>query len=136
VSLEDIYKSAMNNPPHLFRQDALYMITGSIYQKKPLVRQERRKAEWLRTFLQASTMYHWQVIAWVVLDNHYHAIVESPENPLTLSKFVGSYHKYLARLWNIDDNQPGRKVWWNYWDRCIRSEIDYKNRLRCLLEPG
>ena len=24
----------------------------------------------------------------------------------------------------------GRKVWWNYWDTCIRSESDYYTRLR------
>ena len=24
----------------------------------------------------------------------------------------------------------GRKVWWNYWDTCIRAEHDYCSRLR------
>ena len=70
------------------------------------------------------------MIAWVVLHNHYHAIVESPDNPLNLSKFTGSYHKFTASQWNSADKTLGRKVWWNYWDTCIRSEQDYYNRLR------
>ena len=71
-----------------------------------------------------------QIVAWVVLHNHYHAIVQSPEEAGTLSKFIGSYHKYTARSWNEEEQLLGRKVWWNYWDTCIRSERDYYNRLR------
>ena len=86
--------------------------------------------EWSNSFVNAAEIYGWQVIARVVLNNHYHAIVQSPEKAETLSKFVGSYHKFTARKWNDEDNANGRKVWWNYWDTCIRSEEDYLNRLR------
>jgi len=64
------------------------------------------------------------------LHNHYHAVIQSPEKAETLSKFTASYHKYTARRWNDEENLNGRKVWWNYWDTCIRSEYDYHNRLR------
>jgi putative transposase len=57
-------------------------------------------------------------------------MIESPENPASLSKVIASYHKFTSRRWNDEDNFPGRKVWWNYWDTCIRSEKDYYNRLR------
>ena len=86
--------------------------------------------EWIESFLKAAEIYRWQVIAWVVLHDHYHAIVQSPENVETLSKFVGSYHKFTARVWNEEDHQYGRKIWWNYWDSCIRSEKEYYTRLR------
>jgi putative transposase len=75
-------------------------------------------------------MYNWQVVAWVVLDNHYHAIIQSPEQAETLSKFTASYHKYTARRWNEEEQLKRRKVWWNFWDTCIHSERDYYNRLR------
>ena len=26
------------------------------------------------------------------------------------------------------DGTPGRKVWWNYWDTCIRGDIDFEFR--------
>ena len=57
-------------------------------------------------------------------------MVESSENPSSLTKFTASCHKFTARQWNDEENASGRKVWWNYWDTCIRSEKDYDNRLR------
>ena len=92
-----------------------------------------RKLQWVKTFKEASKIYNWETIAWVVLDNHYHIIVRSPDNARTLSKFISSIHKYTARLWNEDDGIKNRKVWWNYWDTCIRSEHDYYNRVKYVL---
>ena len=126
----DIFKRAPHNPPHLFLPNTLYMLTASIYQKVNLIESPQRKLEWRDAFLEAAKIYEWQVVAWVVLHNHYHAIVQSPEKAETLSKFTASYHKYTAHHWNDEENLNGRKIWWNYWDTCIRSERDYYNRLR------
>ena len=125
-----IFKKAPHNPPHLFVPDAIYMLTASVYDRKPLIVSSKRKRDWTTAFQNAAEIHGWQIIAWVVLHNHYHAIVQSPDNVDSLSKFVGSYHKYTARLWNNEDNAAGRKVWWNYWDTCIRAESDYLARLR------
>ncbi|NOY97655.1 MAG: transposase [Chloroflexi bacterium] len=126
----DIFKTAKNNPPHLFRANALYMLTASTYQKQPFMKAGKRKMEWINAFSKSAEIHQWKVVAWVVLDNHYHAIVRSPEQKLNMPKFVASYHKFTARRWNQEDQIPGRKVWWNYWDTCIRSEKDYLARLR------
>lgn len=127
--MDDIFKPANNNPPHLFRANAIYLITASTYQKEPIIYPDDRKALWQDAFLMAAKLYDWVVIAWVVLNNHYHTLVEAPDNPLNLSKFIGSYHQFTARQWNDADGTPGRKVWWNYWDTCIRTEKDFQNRL-------
>lgn len=125
-----IFKRAPHNPPHLFLPNAVYMITASIYQKEPLIEKSTRKMTWINSFIKSAETYGWQIIAWIILNNHYHAIVQSPEKVENLSMFVGSYHKFTARIWNNEDNANGRKVWWNYWDTCIRSEKDYLNRLK------
>lgn len=127
-----IFKIAPYNPPHLFVADTLYMITASIYEKAELMKSSQRKLEWRDAFHEAAKIYQWQIIAWVVLHNHYHAIVRSPEHAGNLSKYINSYHKFTARKWNSEDRLKGRQVWWNYWDTCIRSEHDYYNRLRYL----
>jgi len=54
-------------------------------------------------------------------------VTESPA--VRSSAFVASYHKFTACRWNDQDGLPGRKVWWNYWETCVRSQADYLNRL-------
>jgi putative transposase len=125
-----IFKTAPHNPPHLFVAGALYMLTASIYGAADLIESPKRKGEWRDAFHDASKIYQWQIIAWVVLHNHYHAIIRPPQQACNLFKFINSYHKYTARRWNSEDKLNGRKVWWNYWDTCIRSEKDYYRRLR------
>ena len=125
-----VFKTAPHNPPHFFVAGTLYMLTGAIYGKAPLMISDQRKEEWQDAFHEAAKIYGWQIVAWVVLHNHYHAIVRSPEDASNLSRFVNSYHKYTARKWNHEDGMRGRKVWWNYWDTCIRSEHDYCSRLK------
>ncbi len=128
---DDIFKTRLHTPVHLFRADAIYMITGAIYQKQPIMKTDSRKVNWREAFIRASELYGWAIIAWVVLDNHYHVIVRSPgQNPSNLSRYVASFHKFTARRWNKEDKIVGRKVWWNYWDRCIRSEQDFINHLK------
>src|SRR5688572_28360 len=109
--MDDIYKTAANNPPHLFLPDTLYMMTASIYQGLPLMESPQRKLEWQDAFHEAAKLYKWIIVAWVVLNNHYHAIIHSPENASTLPKFIASYHKFTARKWNLEDRSTGRKVW-------------------------
>ena len=128
--MDGSFRRAPHNPPHLFRANAIYMVTASTYQGKYLLYESRRKASWRDALLKSADLYQWEVIAWVVLHNHYHAIVRSPEDASSLSKFTASYHKFTARRWNEEDELAGRKVWWNYWDTCIRSERDYHNRVR------
>ena len=90
----DIFKRAPHNPPHLFLPDTYYMLTASTFRQESLLLSPQRKMEWLESFLNAANIYQWQIIAWVILNNHYHAILRSPEKAGTLSKFVGSFHKH------------------------------------------
>lgn len=127
--MDDVFKTAPNNPPHWFRPNAVYMVTASTYRKENLIHSPERKTQWRDAFLKATDLYNWRVIAWVVLHNHYHVLIEAPENALTLVKLVASYHRFTSRRWNDADETPGRQVWWNYWDTCIRSDKDYATRL-------
>jgi putative transposase len=61
------------------------------------------------------------VVAWCVLPNHYHALVES-ENIQSVLHSIGLLHGRLSWEWNGEDNQRGRKVWFNCLDRPIRGE--------------
>jgi len=128
--MDNTFRRALHNPPHWFQVNTIYMLTASIYQGEHVIQSPERKIVWRDSFIKAAKLYNWRIVAWVVLNNHYHAIVESSENPSSLSKFTASYHKFTSRKWNDEENTPGRKVWWNYWDTCIRTEKDYYNRLK------
>ncbi len=41
---------------------------------------------------------------------------------------INRLHGASATFLNRKDGTPGRKVWWNYWDTCIRNESDFYTR--------
>ena len=127
----DMFKTPLHTPAHLLRDDSIYTVTASTYQQQNFMESNRRKEQWQNAFFKACQLYQWHIIAWVVLNNHYHIIMRLPEqNAASLPKLIASLHKFTARQWNVDDKQPGRKIWWNYWDTCIDSEKDFENRLK------
>jgi putative transposase len=127
---DDFFRTYRNAPPHLVRAGAIYMVTAHIYGLEPVLTTSIRKRDWIAAFLRSTFIYHWRIHAWVVLDDHYHVIVQAPERTAaSLPKLVSSYHNFTARKWNKEDASPGRRVWWNYRDTCVRSEREFRNRL-------
>ena len=125
-----IFKTGNHTPVHLFRTNAMYMLTASIYGNEHLMKTGVRKAEWRDSFYKAAEIYQWIIIAWVVLSNHYHAILRSPaDTEKSIDKFVASYHKFTVRKWNHEDGQSGRPVWWNYYDTCNRDRREFFTKL-------
>jgi putative transposase len=63
------------------------------------------------------------VHAWVVLPNHYHLLVQ-----IDLEVFrprIARIHNGKSTQWNREDGTPGRKVWYRFSDRSIRSQRHY-----------
>jgi|SoiMethySBSTD1v2_1073268.scaffolds.fasta_scaffold1037405_2 REP-associated tyrosine transposase len=127
---DNILKPGNHTPIHLFRTNATYMCTASLYGDEHLMKTDLRKAEWRDSFHKAAEIYQWKIIAWVVLSNHYHALLRSPGDPgKSIDKFVASYHKFTAAKWNKEDDQIGRPVWWNYFDSCIKDKREFFAKL-------
>ena len=76
------------------------------------------------------------IYGWVILNDHYHLLIDI-QNREILPKFIKNFHGKSAFLLNKIDNlnklrspnKSKRKIWDNYWDRCIRSEKDFYRRL-------
>ena len=62
--------------------------------------------------------------AWAVLLNHYHLLVHVTEFG-ALGDIFRLVHGPTAREWNLQDDALGRKVWYRFTDRAIRSERHY-----------
>ncbi|MBN2449461.1 MAG: transposase [Lentisphaeria bacterium] len=61
------------------------------------------------------------VAAWVVQPNHYHALVRVADMRVFSLK-LGQLHGRTSHRWNVEDNTPGRHVWFRCQDRWMRSQ--------------
>ena len=75
--------------------------------------------------------FQWRMEAWAVFSNHYHFVAHSPETSpaRNLSSMLGRLHEKTAKWLNKLDNQPGRKVWHNFWETRLTYEKSYLARL-------
>ena len=125
------YKEYKHNPPHLFRSNAKYFITGATYEKKYFLITNKAKARVFKSLYKGFNSLGWTLEDWVILHNHYHLMANAPENAETLSAIIRDIHKFTA-MWlkkNIPKTKSVEKIWWNYWDTCITYEKSYFARL-------
>ena len=64
----------------------------------------------------------------MVLDNHYH-ILTKLKDAFLLPRLIQAIHSKSAISINKMDKQSGRKVWYDYWDECIRDQEDFYTKL-------
>lgn len=111
----------------------MYMVTGAVLHNQHLLIEERRKEFVLKTLLERAKLLRWDLQGWVILNNHYHFIAQSPENAITLKKLIQQVHSITAIQINKWDQTPGRQVWFNYWDPCLTYEKSYLARLHYII---
>jgi putative transposase len=113
-----------HHPPHVYLDDAWYIITSAVYRGQHLLRPAGHK-DLVRDVLKTLVVeFKLTLAAWVILDNHSHILVKSHVGT-DLSQFVKRWHGRTSFELNGRDNARGRQVWHNYWDSCIRTEADY-----------
>ena len=121
-------KRYRHNPPHLFVDGAYYFITGATLNKQVFLSRDKHKTTLLQAIEKWYSHFDWQIIAWIVLSNHYHIVAKAAlakSMPAIIARVHGASSTSINRL----DDIPGRRVWWNYWDTCIRGDSDYELRL-------
>lgn len=92
------FKTYKHNPPHLFMGNTKYFITASTYEREPFLRLSSAKEKLYSSLQIEFTKYHWEIEDWVILDNHYHLMVNAPEDPTTLPNIFREAHRFSA-LW-------------------------------------
>jgi len=124
------YKTYVHTPPHLYRSGAKYFITASTVKKMRLF-DDKVKEKLLLSLITACKHYRWELEDWVILDNHYHIMLNAPEGEINLSKFVAEYHKFVALFIKKNNSETIHllKIFNNYWDTCITYETSYYARL-------
>jgi len=73
----------------------------------------------------------WTIEDWVILDNHYHLMVNSSENPNQLGSIIKEIHRFNS-LWirkNVPETDNEEIILYNCWDTCITYVKSYYSRL-------
>ncbi len=110
-----------HRPPHLEQGAGYYLLTAAVYEHKALIVPEERRDHFQDALLSAFNQSEIEAVAWVVLPNHYHILVQLT-SLRRVAPIFNRLHGRTSRQWNIADNQPGRRVWYRYSDRSIRDE--------------
>jgi len=128
IMKEQYFKKPLHTPAHLFLSDYYYFITAGCYQKKPYADCDIKKEFLYKTICEELNRYFSELHGWVVLDNHYHILIKL-KDAFLLPKLIQAIHSKSAISINKMDKQPGRKVWYDYWDECIRDQEDFYTKL-------
>jgi putative transposase len=113
-----------HRPPHILVDNTWYFITAHIISKQNILRYPGHKEVWVKALRGFSASHNIKIIAWVVLDNHYHLLTQVADAK-TLPGFVNQLHGSTSFQFNKIENRRGRKVWYSYWDSLIRGENDF-----------
>jgi len=116
-------------PTHRLDSAGAYMVTAATYRKEPLFTSAKRLTLLCEQLLQLAANHAWKPEAWAVFPNHYHFVAISKEKADTLPRFIGHLHTVTVKEINRQDETPGRKVWFQYWDSHLTYPRSYLARL-------
>jgi putative transposase len=112
-----------HSPPH---QEVVgrrsFLLSAACYEHLPIIgHSPERLCECEDGLLEVCRMSEATIYAWCILPNHYHLLV-STDRLKELLRLIGRLHGRTSFIWNGNDNQRGRQVWFNCFERLIRSE--------------
>jgi putative transposase len=122
VEYRRLHEHPLHSPPHMqFHGLRQFFITGTCYEHKPVIGiSHARMAEFEADLLTACEKFAVSTYAWCVLPNHYHVLIRTDDIE-ALRHELGLLHGRSSYKWNGEENQRGRKIWHNCFDRVIKS---------------
>ena len=115
-------------PIHLNGAAGSYFITAGTYRKQHVLAEAARRDAFIALLSATTREYNIILYAWVVLSNHYHLMIHAKELSV-VRPFIQKVHSLSARELNSRDSTPGRRVWFQYWDKYVSHEASYMARL-------
>jgi len=119
-------KLPWHRPPHVdFDGSYTFIITAACFNHEPIIgTTEDRLTKFEESLVAECRRICELVFAWVVLPNHCHLLARTGRIK-ELRKALGQLHGRTSRQWNLEDGFVGRKVWYNYFDREMKSTRHY-----------
>ena len=115
-----------HSPPHRFNEGRQhYHLTAACFEHRPhLGFSDARMDHFVTAWLEVLKTAEAEVLAWCVLPNHYHALIEAPIISKVLFE-LGRLHGRLSRQWNEEEGTPGRQDFHRAAERTIRSQAHF-----------
>lgn len=112
-----------HRPPHAnFNGSYTFIITAACLNRAQIIGlSPSRMSQFEADLVAACSEFTQTLYAWCVLANHYHILVRT-DHINELRKNLAKLHGRTSRAWNLQDTSVGRKVWYNYFDRDIKSD--------------
>jgi len=112
----------LHAPPHPFRGTGGYLITAANFEHRAIMSSPDSRTEFESRLLNSIKEITEDLIAWVVLPNHYHLLIVV-QSLNAASSALKHLHGTTSREWNIEDNLTGkRRVWYKFADTYIRND--------------
>ncbi len=115
-------------PLHIFQPGSIYMITGGTLGRRHLFRGRERLRLLESVFFDVITCRDWELRAWALFSNHYHFVGRAPEKDGDIGLLMKHFHSEASKELNRMDAIAGRKVMYQYWDKCLTFEKSYYAR--------
>lgn len=137
-----------HRPPHIYLDNQIYFVTSRTYKEICYFNSNEKKEIFVEILNDSIKKFNIKIFAWVLLDNHYHllfnidnslaAVTPNEQNMLRnntrkgvtcgaeiLPRFINYLHSVSALRINRLNNISRRKIWYQYWDYCIRNKADF-----------
>lgn len=96
---------------------------------------EIAKEIFIKQLFKFHKKYKWELMDWVVLDNHYH-FLSNVTNSKDMPRMINTLHKTSAYHIKQEIQVKVKPFWYQYWDRCIRDEKHfYRTAMYILYNP-
>ncbi len=109
----------LHRPLHL-KAPACYFVTARNVCNIHALKDNEAKKIFMALLEKYSRILGIEIIAWSILDNHYHLIFDSTKP--NLSEFIGRLHGGTSFILNKIKGQTGRKIWEQYWDKFVKED--------------
>jgi len=112
----------LHSPPHPRRGPGQYLLTAANYEHQHVMAAPGRRTDFEARLLEKLQECEVETYAWVVLSNHYHALVGTKKLN-DVSAALKTLHGITSREWNLENGVTGkRQTWYRFSDRQIRGD--------------
>lgn len=113
-----------HSPPHWKENfgHQFFLLSATCWEHQPRIGlNPDRLSDFTDSWLALLHQHCEQVLAWCVLPNHYHALIQTHSVGDLLHE-LGRFHGRTSRKWNTEEGTLGRSNFYRCFERAMRSE--------------